>query len=260
MLSPTAQNAFKLSDPPKKTPGARKEQRHGLAPPPAAVTVSSHNLAPPSPFVDPRSPKPYVSRAGVSYDEITLYVPKPGDLGRALTTYPRSPYPSASFQAEQTDMVTEMTTRGRTLDRSNGPTGHNRTRSLGRRPVPQSMLSPALESPRIVITPHPGANSVSPESRLNEEFWAAVTIEDAPAIKSPRMMFGNQDGTVWSPRPSNRLDNGFLSPAPRKQRQSKGMVASPSPNDPYASFPSFTLALNNADSGVIAYPPRARVE
>jgi hypothetical protein len=123
------------------------------------------------------------------------------------------------------------------------------------------MLSPALESPRIVITPQPGAASVSPESRLNEEFWAAVTIEDAPAVKSPRMMFGNQDGTVWSPRPGRRLDNGFLSPAPapRKQRQSKGMVASPSPNDPYASFPSFTLALNNMD-GVIAYPPQARVE
>jgi hypothetical protein len=265
MLSPTAQNAFKLCDPPKKTPtGARKEQRTSLAPPPAAVTVSSNNLAPPSPFVDPRSPKPYVPRAGVSYEEITLYVPKPGDLGRALTTYPRSPYPSAPIEAEEADMVGEMTSRGRTLDRSNGPTGLTRTRSLEskarrRQPAP-SMIASALASPRIVITPQPDA-----ETQLNQEFWAAVTLEEAPAIKSPRLMFGNQDGTLWSPRPSKResrsmvVDNGFLSPVPRKQQFSKGMVASPSPRDPYASFPSFTLAVNNID-GVLAYPPRARVE
>jgi hypothetical protein len=272
MLSPTAHNAFKLCDPPRKTPGARKEQFTSLAPPPAAVTVSSRNLAPPSPFVDPRSPKPYVSRAGVSYDEITLYVPKPGDLGRALTTYPRSPYPSAPIEPEETDMVGEMTTRGRTADRSNGPSGFTRTRSVESRTMhrqaAQSMLSPTMESPRIVITSQPALESASPETRLNQEFWAAVTLEDAPAagrsLKSPRLMFGNQDGTLWSPRPSKResrsmVNNGFLSPAPRKQDYSKGMVASPSPNDPYASFPSFTLALNNMD-GVIAYPPRARVE
>lgn len=278
MLSPTAHNAFKLCDPPKKTPGASKEQqRTRLAPPPAAVTVSSKNLAPPSPFLDPRSPKPYVSRAGVSYDEITLYVPKPGDLGRALTTYPRSPYPSAPLEAEETDMVVEMNTRGRTAERSDVPSGRTRTRSLESRTryrqSAQNMLSPAMESPRIIITPQPAARSVevdaaSAETRLNQEFWAAVTLEDGPAVgrslKSPHLMFGNQDGTLWSPRPSKResrsvVDNGFLSPAPRKSSYRKGMVASPSPNDPYASFPSFTLALNNMD-GVIAYPPQARVE
>jgi len=259
MLSPTAHNAFKLSDPPKKTPGARKEQHTSLAPPPAAVTVSSNHLVAPSPFVDPRSPKPYVPRAGVSYEEITLYVPKPGDLGRALTTYPRSPYPSATL-AEETDRVGELTTRGRTMDRSNGPTGLSRTRSLETRARRRHPSMMGLASPRIVVTPHPAADA---EARLNQEFWAAVTIEDAPAIKSPRLMFGNQDGTLWSPRHSrsrSTVDNGFLSPVPRKQQQfSRGIIASPSPNDPYASFPTFTLALNNAD-GVIAYPPRARVE
>lgn len=269
MLSPTAHNAFKLCDPPKRTPGARKEQHTPLAPPPAAVTVSKNNLAPPSPFLDPRSPKPYVPRAGVSFEEITLYVPKPGDLGRALTTYPRSPYPSAS---EETDMVGELTTRGRTAERSNVPSGLNRTRSLEnrtrRRQPAHSMLSPTMESPRIVITPQPVVDTASPETLLNQEFWAAVSLEDAPAagrsLQSPRLMFGNHDGTLWSPRPGKResrsmVNNGFLSPVPRKKNFSKGMVASPSPNDPYASFPSFTLALDNMD-GVIAYPARARVE
>jgi len=269
MLSPTAHNAFKLCDPPKRTPGARTEHRTGLAPPPPAVIVSSNNLAAPAPFVDPRSPKPYVSRAGVSYEEITLYVPKPGDLGRALTTYPRSPYPSATFEPEETDMVPEMTTRGRPAERSNVPSGLNRARSLEtrtrRRQHAQNMLSPAMESPRIVITSQPAADS---ETLLNQEFWAAVTLEDTPAVgrslQSPRLMFGTQDGTLWSPRPNKResrsiVNNGFLSPVPRKQNLNKGTVASPSPNDPYASFPSFTLALNNMD-GVIAYPPRARVE
>jgi len=223
MLSPTAYNAFKLTDPPKRTPFAKHSA--SLAPPPP-VAVSNNNLSAPAPYVDPRSPKPYRPRAGVSFEELTLHVPRGNvgmqDLGRALNAYPRSPYPSAPLEA--------------TISSS--------------QPAPRSV---AVEME-------------SPETRLNQEFWAVVTLEDSPAVQrsfnSPQLMFGKQDGSLWSPRPNKREPRSFkdsmLSPAQRNVFK-KGTVASPSPNDPKAAFPSFTVALMNMESA-ITYPPRARVE
>ena len=250
-------------------------------------------LAPPTPFVDPRSPKPYIPRSGVRFEEIVLHVPRGPhgmeNLGKALTVYPRSPYPSAPLADEEVDSTMEdliNSPRGRTMMRSPKPTKrptHSRARSLSdiqssnskRRPAPAAaFLSPVKESPNVMMktpatrpAPLPLPAEIS-EAQLSTAFWQAMTLEETPVssgLNSPALMFGNQDGTLWSPRPRKKEFRGMgetmvsmMSPAQRNVFR-KGDVASPSPNDPFAAFPSFTIALMNME-GVISYPPRARVE
>jgi len=253
------------------------------APKPSRVTHTSakDTLTVPPPFEDPRSPKPYQSLAGVGFEELVLHVPRGnhavGDLSTALSTYPRSPYPSAPIHEGE-----RVTTRGRpgTLK----PASRLRARSLEQKskrrqnigshvviPSKQNFLSPVTESPWVTGKPAP-LNLEAEEALLNQAFWQSVSLEEEDTssmqgVKSPpSMMFGNQDGslwTLWSPRPGKKeqhrgLMQSILSPA-QKKLLSKGMVASPSPHDPFAAFPSFSVALMSAD-GVISYPPRAHVE
>jgi hypothetical protein len=143
----------------------------------------------------------------------------------------------------------------------------------------------------------------SSASDLSNAFWEAVTLEEgetpmvtaleypesatvmeeidlkspAPnvaALKSPgpQLMFGNQDGSVWSPTPASAfpkkhaaretlLRSALMSPAkaafakPAVKPMKHSFVASPSPNDPFASFPSFSAVLSLEGSG-LAIPPR----
>jgi len=207
------------------------------------------------------------------------------DLGKALRVYPRSPYPSAPIAAEEVDSpMSDLinSPRGRSPMRPSKPAKrntHSRARSLSdiysnskRRQTPAGFLSPVKESPRMKTpairpSPLPLAAETS-EAQLSTAFWQAMILEETPVssgLKSPALMFGNQDGTLWSPRPRKKEFRGMgetmasmMSPAQRNVFR-KGDVASPSPNDPFAAFPSFTVALMNMD-GVISYPPRARVE
>lgn len=126
------------------------------------------------------------------------------------------------------------------------------------------------------------ADSVSLEStRLSQAFWQSVTLHDdndsisssgvpvsavdsLESFHTPSIMFGNEDGSLWSPSPHRKeqlsvdMEMSILSPAQRIAF-SKSMVASPSPNDPFAAFPSFSVALMGVSGGAIAYPPRALV-
>jgi hypothetical protein len=139
-----------------------------------------------------------------------------------------------------------------------------------------NFLSPVRESPRVTVT-KPAPLDLEGDS-LSQAFWQSVSLEEPESaymtanegpegLKSPMpgIMFGNKDGSLWSPRVpkkdvSRRLgaEMSVLSPAQRIAF-SKGMVASPTPNDPFAAFPSFSIALMSMD-GIVTYPPRARVE
>lgn len=323
VISPSINHSFKLSNPPKRSvakadtlavptpfedPRSPKpyKARDSSAPKDSAIIVTTpggprnnNNLAPPSPFQDPRSPKPYRPLSGVRFEELVLHVPRGNvgveDLGKALTVYPRSPYPSAPIASEEddSDMSDLFSPRGRSNARPprlEKPT-HTRARSLDVKPKrrtpaglgsstkPGEFLSPVKESPGVTsanaLSSKPAPLDLESESRLNNDFWQAVTLEaETPAsavgkgfngFQSPKgIMFGNQDGTLWSPRPRKKETRGLadmssmLSPAQRNAFR-KETVASPSPHDPFAAFPSFTIAIMNSGSP-IPYPPRARVE
>jgi hypothetical protein len=273
-----------LLDPPKRKSAERK----------AADRPTAYTLTVPI-FEDPRSPKPYKARAGVSFEDITIQVPRgirgTEELGKALSTYPRSPYPSAPIE-EDNDGTENVENRGRWPDRVAKPQPLSRARSLENKstkkrrqnigmhvasPLKQNFLSPVRESPRVT---KPAPLDLEGES-LTRAFWQSVSLEDEPesaymtanempeGFKSPApsgIMFGNKDGSLWSPRVPNKdvrrglvAEMSVLSPAQRIAF-SKGMVASPSPNDPFAAFPSFSIALMGGMDGIITYPPRARVE
>jgi len=302
-LSPSAHNAFKLSDPPKrKTPATAHNPKVQMltvptfedprSPKPykprANETRPAQTLAVPT-FEDPRSPKPYKARAGVSFGEITLHVPRGNreakELGKSLSTYPRSPYPSAPIEEDG-----DAADRGRLPSRPANvakPQLPNRSRSLEQKPtkrhqnipmhvaspLKQNFLSPVRESaPRVTVT-KPAPLDLEGES-LREAFWQSMSLEEPESAymtanemlqsPGPDIMFGSKDGSLWSPRVPKKdarralgAEMSVLSPAQRVAF-SKGMVASPTPNDPFAAFPSFSIALMGMD-GIIPYPPRARV-
>lgn len=281
-LSPSAYNAFKLLDPPKRSLG----RRAAMTP----VPTDGPSLTVPA-FEDPRSPKPYKAAGTVSFEGVVVHPPRArGDLGKALSSYPRSPYPSAPIEED----IEEVESRGRSPSRASKiekPQPPLRARSLEKEPTmkrrqkhleapkQQQFLTPVRESPRVIVT-KPAPLDLEGDS-LSQAFWQSVSLEEPESayataqeipenIKSPgvpNFMFGNKDGSLWSPRVPKR-DRGrslginlasTLSPSQRKAF-SKGLVASPSPNDPFAAFPSFSVAMMNGMDGIITYPPRARVE
>ncbi|KAG5644093.1 hypothetical protein DXG03_009112 [Asterophora parasitica] len=284
IVSPSMTNAFKLLDPPKR----RLSTAAAAA---ATRPVQNTHLTVPQ-FEDPRSPKPYKAREGISFDELTIYVPRGAeDLGKALSSYPRSPYPSApieedgAFNEEQRGRGTNRTIetlqpppRARSLENTT-----KRRQNIGpmASPLKHDFLTPVGETPRVTVT-KPAPLALEGDS-LSQEFWQSMSLEEESesaymtanemleGVMSPApvgVTFGDKDGSLWSPRiPKKVVRRGLraraelpmLSPAQRIAF-SKGMVASPSPNDPFAAFPSFSVALANGMDGVITYPPRARVE
>lgn len=141
----------------------------------------------------------------------------------------------------------------------------------------------------------PAPLALSPQddaTALSDAFWDAVSLQETPmvtaleypesamdmeevnlksptpAVKSPGpvLIFGTQDGGVWTPsapkQPAPReslLRSALMSPGKVAfARVKRSYIASPSPNDPFASFPSFAAALTMAQSDpAIAYPAPA---
>lgn len=284
VFSPSV-DAFKLSDPPTSK---RKTERNLTIP----VTE------------DPRSPKPYVSEATVRFEELSSQVPRGSRgmdaLGKAISSYPRSPYPSApvSPAVEPEENSQEVDNSGRTSGRwpkNNGSdkrlSSLTRAKSLHidskRRigshlvsPSAQQFLSPVQESPRVTITKPPPLDLTEDAStRLSHAFWDSVTLDpkdmlspsvgnhEAVTSPTPPILFGRRDGTLWSPglpkkkaRADKDISQSLLSPTPvPKARLRKSVVASPSPNDPFAAFPSFSIALSGSAVS-ITYPPRVLME
>lgn len=302
--SPTVDH-FKLSAPPPPRTAAINRLR--------AMLKASQCASPAiTEFEDPRSPRPAAIGAPpvqqIRFASFAAPSREPKSLAKSLSSYPRSPYPSAPVSPAETMSPAETETRGRRMsdvtNLSSRPTPANRPT---RPPIAPSPLKASFKSPSLQRAHKPAPLDLEPQSAnsLSNAFWESVTLEGetpmvtaleypesavemdeidlkspAPAIKSPAMikspgpslMFGVQDGSVWSPgipkKPAARetlLRTALMSPGkaaftkPPKVKHS--VVASPSPNDPFAAFPSFAavLSLDTAThaSGPIAYPPKA---
>jgi len=115
----------------------------------------------------------------------------------------------------------------------------------------QSMTLESADSDEVMVTALEYPSSAVPMSALSQ----------LPARVS--LMFGGKDGALWSPqfRPEGMLSPGRKTVFNGAAQMKRSSIASPSPHDPFAAFPSFSVALQKGDSvGVVAYPPRAVLE
>jgi len=204
------------------------------------------------------------------------------ELGKALTVYPRSPYPSAPLSPLSRDKEnTELTgvARTKSLDSPKSRRAMRRPASLnvpaGRpaaprvsSPLSHKFLSPVAESPRTVTIA---------STRLSQEFWQSVSLEDpdgehyqlcsleaheegsTPISAVPRFVFGTKDGLLWSPglppkEPSSVAE--IRSPADGASSEfvkiDGPMVNSPG-TQPF-TYPSIATVLS-MDAASITYPP-----
>lgn len=250
-------------------------------------------------FEDPRSPKVQPAAGQQNLLRFAAFTnnnnktpTRPSKtLASSLASYPRSPYPSAPLAP--TEQVNEAAAgdglvhrprasslelpkrnkKGLTLDESSVIPIAPTPSYLGR-----SVFSPSIDEDKIQIAP------LDLESRLNEAFWKAVSLEEssddndqamftaleypssAATAAGPKIMYGNADGAVWSPavpKPGaavDRIRESLMSPSRRLSLG--GFVrkdfTAPTPNDPFAAFPSFTAAME-VDSA-ITYPSRVVLE
>lgn len=300
-FSPTVAN-FKLSAPPK--PKAAVQKRLD------SILKSSQQCASPAitEFEDPRSPKvaDEISQQ-VRFASMVVPASRPSrDLKASISSYPRSPYPSATFASEAE--ASEEVTRGRRLSASSADvpsrsksvdTAPRKTRGpLSFTPIPSPLQQSFKVNVKTPVTASlqrshkPAPLALSPQedaTALSDAFWNAVSLEvETPMVTAleypesamdtgmdmeevnlkspaPGLMFGTQDGGVWSPAPAapkqtpareTLLRNALMSPGKAAfGRVKRSYIASPSPNDPFASFPSFAAALTMAPSDpAIAYP------
>jgi len=201
-------------------------------------------------------------------------------LASSLASYPRSPYPSAPL------VPTEHANDVATVD---NPTHRVRASSLDlpKRNKKGLTLGPSVTS--VVPTPSslgrsvfsPSVNEGAPldlESRLNEAFWNAVSLEESDdevmvtalecpsSAVEPQIMYASADGALWSPavpKPgaaASRIRESLMSPGKRSSFSDivRKDFTAPTPNDPFAAFPSFAAAME-VDSP-ITYPSRVVLE
>jgi hypothetical protein len=294
--SPTVDH-FKLSAPPKPKAAAQKRLD--------SILKASQQCASPAitDFADPRSPKAPVApvQQQIRFASFAATSREPQALKQSISSYPRSPYPSAPLSPSTPAQATEE--RARRNSDVIPPLRSQQPLRLSRTPVLPSPLKSSFASPSLQRSHRPAPLDLNPSSAsdLSNAFWDAVTLEGetpmvtaleypesatvmeeidlkspAPALKSPgpQLMFGNQDGSVWSPTPASAvpkkhaaretlLRSALMSPAkaafakPAAKPVKHSFVASPSPNDPFASFPSFSAVLS-LDGG-LAVPPRVAV-
>jgi hypothetical protein len=259
-------------------------------------------------FEDPRSPtlQPAAKDAGLRFANFTSdqTVTRPSKpLGKSLYSYPRSPYPSAPLsptgQAKPKDRENHRS-RSRSLEL---PTRNKKGLTLtpsavvSVAPTPSSLgravFSPSISSINRGKKPAP----LDLESRLSQDFWQSLTLEEAEQTddepmmtaleypvsaveyegnmdrdmhtSQPQIMYASADGALWSaemPQPSATLDrirNSLMSPGKRSSfsKVVRKDFTAPTPNDPFAAFPSFAAAIEmGAVEGFVAYPPRVVLE
>ena len=301
----------------------------------AAPTVFRSMAHQPSPvvtdFEDPRSPrlKPAADIIGSTaananrFAKLATVQKQIKPLEKAVTSYPRSPYPSAPFTQE-----TELEERGRQLPRTaNDISEATRLRahaqSRDARDIKTKKHIPTVgvhSTPEVTSVPSPlsrtfvnSAPSHPPSlnrahkpapltlesdsagsDQLSNAFWNSVTVDpksaDEPMVTAleypesavdyeekmdlevrsasqPPLMFASGDGVLFSPglpRAHARIEKlrGSIQQlkSPSTKRTSftpiaRKEITAPSPNDPFAAFPSFGAVLENAGvEGAIKYP------
>jgi len=118
--------------------------------------------------------------------------------------------------------------------------------------------APSVDEPMVTALEYP-ESAVEYEEKLDMTLRAAA---------QPPLMYAAADGALWSPAlpvagaKVERIRESLMSPAPARMPESKIVrrdFTAPSPNDPFASFPSFAAAMENGTEG-IRYPPRVALD
>ncbi|PPQ89980.1 hypothetical protein CVT25_009621 [Psilocybe cyanescens] len=126
--------------------------------------------------------------------------------------------------------------------------------------------SVSLEEPASADADEPMVTALEyPESAVEYEEKLDMTLR---AAAQPPLMYAAADGALWSPAlpvtgaKVDRIRESLMSPGVGKSFESKVVrrdFTAPSPNDPFAAFPSFAAALEKG-AEQIRYPPRAAIE
>lgn len=291
-----------------------------------ALSMTSRPSPTVTEFEDPRSPRlqPSADVTGSKSIRVarTAVMQEPRlvqttPLEKALTSYPRSPYPSAAF-AEESDVESDVKARGRQLPRTaNEISGAARARARAQSrearlnlsrpngsefaPVPSPLSQTFVTTTPSHSTSLNRANKPTPlalesdsgSDRLSNAFWKSVTIDaesaDQPMVTAleypesaieyeerldmdirsasqPPLMFAGADGVLFSPglpKPHARVEKlreslqPVMSPGVKRTSIARKVVTAPSPNDPFAAFPSFGAVLEKAGlDTAITFPPQ----
>jgi len=116
------------------------------------------------------------------------------------------------------------------------------------------------------------------DASLTQAFWQSMSLDETVDMSSPcitsedpvasglfspggmisPMIFATKDGVVWTPPRRDALFKRDLMDVSFKSESPRAMVLSPSPEDPFSAFPSFTAVLSldhGKGESIIAYPP-----
>jgi len=146
-------------------------------------------------------------------------------------------------------------------------------------PLRQHLMTPVDDSSQHTAT------VAKFNASLSQAFWRSMSLDESVDLSSPSittedpvtfgllspgglvspMIFATKDGVVWSPSRQNvtaqmqRLKKDLMTiSGPHKSVSPPEMVMSPSPEDPFAAFPSFAAVLSlghGTEGSIIAYPP-----
>jgi len=258
----------------------------------APKVFRSLSLAPqPSPaiaeFEDPRSPRlqPAADVTGAKAANAIRFTKMAATQGtppartkaleKALTAYPRSPYPSAMTHNSDAKMEIKGSSSSSPLAQSFVGTAQLHTSSLNRskKPAPLALDSDSTDSDKLS---NAFWNSVSIES-ANEPMVTALEYPESAveyeekmdigirSASQPPLMFAGADGVLFSPglpKAHSRVERlrGSMMMSPSVKRSSfvpipRKEVTAPSPNDPFAAFPSFGAVLERVGmESPIRYP------
>jgi hypothetical protein len=275
-------------------------------------------------FEDPRSPRvPRPSAAAdvtganaanaIRFAKIAAATTPPArgkSLEKALTSYPRSPYPSAVL-AMTHEGDAKMESKGEHhhlpatashISEAAQPPFHNIRNKHGLtldRPIASVPTTPHTSSLNRTHKPAPLAldsDSTTDSDKLSNAFWNSVSVEvesasdeqpmvtaleypesaieyeekvDMMGLRSasqPPLMFAGADGVLFSPglpkAPHLRVEKlresmmmVMKSPSGKRSSFARKEVTAPSPNDPFAAFPSFGAVLGRVGGeSPIQYP------
>ncbi|KAK0234156.1 hypothetical protein IW262DRAFT_136278 [Armillaria fumosa] len=196
----------------------------------------------------------------------------PTNLAKALKTYPRSPYPTATFTGHDvTGEDPDTACIGVPRPQRSSTVCGVVTLSHGKK----GRKEPQLHYPSTSHLSSPLAqdfNTDEVSTSLHQAFWQSVSLSDeqehdvtsTPRVSerlNPTFVFATQDGHLWSPgipRHDNHLTFSPSRTGEPGDDKALSRVKSPRPDDSFAAFPSFSSVLSSSGrNGVITYPPPA---
>lgn len=233
-------------------------------------------------FEDPRSPKlqPAAKTAGVRFTPFPVTpVARPR---KEISSAPRSPYPELSSRNKKGLTLGARKAGGNFISLSSpltqasfiSPSVESSSLKRAHKPAPLNLggtpesdkLSKDFWSSMSIHEPQSAEEEAMytaleyPESAVMYEATQEAQLESAAA---PEVLYAGSDGIpLWSPgvpKPgfaAKKIRESLLSPAPKRTSFApiaRKEITAPSPNDPFAAFPSFAAALEGG-FGSISYP------